>query len=114
MNSLEYLGKEVTVIIDRKMGSRHPKHGFVYPLNYGYLDGVISGDGEDLDAYVVGIFEPLEKFSGKVIAVIIREDEDDPELIVAPEGKDYTDEAILALTEFQERFFKGHIERALS
>jgi inorganic pyrophosphatase len=111
MNPLEYIGKIVSVTVDRQMGSRHPKHGFVYPLNYGYLEGVISGDGEDLDAYIVGVFEPVVNFTGKVIAVIMREDEDDPKLIIAPEDKDYSNEAILALTEFQERFFKGHIER---
>lgn len=111
MNPLDYIGKVVTVTVDRQMGSRHPKHGFIYPLNYGYLGGVTSGDGEELDAYIIGVFEPLENFSGKVVAAIIREDEDDPKLIVAPEDRDYTNEAILALTEFQERFFKGHIER---
>ncbi len=112
MNSRDYIGRTVSITIDRQMSSRHPKHGFIYPINYGYLDGIKSGDGEDLDAYIIGVFEPLEKFSGKVIAVIIRDDEDDPKLIVAPNDKDYTNEAILALTEFQERFFKGHIERS--
>lgn len=107
----EFIGKNVSVTIDREMGSKHPKHGFIYPLNYGYIEGVKSGDGEELDAYVVGVFEPLKRFTGEVIAVIIREEEDDPKLIVAPESKEYTDSSIIALVEFQERFFKGHIER---
>lgn len=111
MSPQEFIGNTVSVTIDRQMGSKHPKHGFVYPLNYGYIKGVKSGDGEELDAYVIGVFEPLERYSGSVIAVIIREEEDDPKLIVAPKSKEYTDDAILALVEFQERFFKGHIER---
>ena len=34
------------------MGSKHPKHGFIYPVNYGFVPGVIGGDGEELDAYL--------------------------------------------------------------
>ena len=35
-NAKDYLGKEVTVEIDRQLGTRHPKHGFMYMLNYGF------------------------------------------------------------------------------
>ena len=30
-------GKEVEVKIDRQLGTNHPKHGFVYEVNYGYF-----------------------------------------------------------------------------
>lgn len=111
MNLQEYMGKTVLVTIDRQMGSRHPKHGFIYPVNYGYIDGVKSPDGEELDAYVLGVFEPIKNFKGKVIAIIERLDDDDPKLVVVPEDKSYTDDAIKALAEFQERFFKSRINR---
>lgn len=111
MESKEYVGKLVHVKIDRKFGSSHPKHGFVYPLNYGYIPNTISGDGEELDAYVLGVFQPVDEFDGKVIAVIHRTDDDDDKLIVCPENKNYSDEQIEALTEFQERFFKHIIIR---
>lgn len=111
MNPLEYISKTVTVKIDRQMGSRHPKHGFIYPINYGYIENTLSSDGEELDAYVLGVFEPLEKFTGKVIAVIERDDDDDPKLVVVPEGIEYSDDAVKALTEFQERFFTSDIKR---
>lgn len=62
-----FLNTIVTVEIDRPMGSKHPKHNFYYPVNYGYIKNVISGDGEELDAYVLGVFEPLTTFSGKVL-----------------------------------------------
>ena len=62
----EYLGKIVEVKLDRVMGSKHPKHGFIYPVNYGYIPNTISGDGEELDAYVLGVFEPVENFKVKV------------------------------------------------
>ena len=111
VNSMDYLEKEVTVEIDRQLGSRHPKHGFMYMLNYGYIPNTISGDGEELDAYLLGEYEPVEKSSGKVIAIIHRTNDDDDKLIVSKEGKDYTDDQIRALTEFQERFFESEIIR---
>lgn len=107
----QYLGKILEAKIDRPFGSKHPKHGFIYPLNYGYIPNTISGDGEELDCYILGVFEPIESFTGKCIAIIHRTDDDDDKLILAPEGADYTDDAINALTEFQERFFKHEIIR---
>ena len=110
-NSKDYLGKTVSIKIDRTLGSRHPKHGFMYMLNYGYIPNTISGDGEELDAYLIGEFEPVEQSNGKVIAIIHRTNDDDDKLIVSKEGKDYSDDAIKALTEFQEKYFKSVIIR---
>lgn len=104
-----YIGKLVKVKMDRAMGSKHPKHGFIYPVNYGYVPNTISGDGEELDCYVLGVFEPLEKFTGKCIAVIHRTNDNDDKLVIVPQEKDYSDDAIRALTEFQERFFESII-----
>jgi inorganic pyrophosphatase len=80
-------------------------------LNYGYVPGVIAPDGEEQDAYVLGVFEPLEQFEGRCIAVIHRLDDDDDKLVLVPDGMQYTDDQILALTEFQERFFKAVVIR---
>lgn len=109
--SNEYIGKLLEVEMDRPMGSRHPKHGFIYPVNYGYVPNTVSCDGEELDCYVLGVFEPLEKFKGKCIAVIHRTNDNDDKLVIVPEEKDYSDDAIEALTEFQERFFESIIIR---
>lgn len=109
--SNEYIGKLLEVEMDRPMGSRHPKHGFIYPVNYGYVPNTVSGDGEELDCYVLGVFEPLEKFKGKCITVIHRTNDNDDKLVIVPEEKDYSDDAIEALTEFQERFFESIIIR---
>ncbi|MBO7526435.1 MAG: inorganic diphosphatase [Clostridia bacterium] len=106
-----YIGQIVNVKMDRPLGSKHPKYGFIYPVNYGYIPGTISGDGEELDAYVLGEHEPLEEFTGRVIAIIHRTNDDDDKLVVVKDGKNYTDEQIVALTEFQERFFKSEILR---
>ena len=110
-NAKDYLGKEVSIEIDRPMGTRHPKHGFIYMINYGFISNTISGDGEELDAYLVGEFEPVEKSSGKVIAIIHRTNDDDDKLIVSKDNKEYSDDAIRALTEFQERYFESIIIR---
>lgn len=111
VNSEEYLGKEVLVKIDRQLGTRHPKHGFMYMLNYGFIPNTVSGDGEELDAYLLGVFEPVEEYTGEVIAIVHRTNDDDDKLIVAPKDKTYSDDAIKALTEFQERFFESVIIR---
>ena len=107
----QYLGQTITVKIDRPFGSKRPKHGFIYPLNYGFIPGTVSGDGEELDCYVLGVFEPVEEFTGKCIAIIHRTDDDDDKLVVVPEGKYYSNDAIDALTEFQEQYFKHEIIR---
>ena len=109
VESESYIGKLVEVKMDRPMGSKHPKYGFIYPVNYGYVPNTISGDGAELDCYVLGVFEPLDKFKGKCIAVIHRTNDDDDKLIIVPEGKNYSDDDIRALTEFQERFFESII-----
>jgi len=111
MNAKSYIGKNVKVKIDRPLGSKHPKHGFIYPLNYGFVPNTISGDGEELDCYVLGVFKPLENFSGKCIAVIHRTNDDDDKLVIVPDSQEYNDDVINALTEFQERFFKHVIIR---
>ena len=112
MNSLEYLDKIVEVKIDRPIGSSHPDYpDHIYLVNYGYVPNTISGDGEELDCYVLGEYKPLKEYKGKCIAVLHRVNDNDDKLILVPEGKDYSDDAIRALTEFQERFFESIIIR---
>lgn len=107
----EYINKTVTVFVDRRIGSRHPKHGFVYHVNYGYIDGIVAPDGEYLDAYILGVDMPLEKFRGICIGVIHRENDDDDKLIVVPDGASFTDEEILSAVDFQEQWFKSSVVR---
>lgn len=111
MNNKEYIGKTLKIKIDRPFGTKHPKNGFIYPVNYGYIPNTISGDGEELDCYLLGVFEPVEEYEGKCIAIIHRTNDDDDKLVIVPENKDYNDSAINALTEFQEQFFEHIIVR---
>jgi len=107
-----FIGQVVEVRIDRPLGSRHPEKDYIYyPVNYGFIPNLLAPDGEDLDAYVLGVFEPLENFTGTCIAVIHRLDDNDDKLVVTPAERTYTDEQIIALTEFQERFHKSVILR---
>lgn len=93
------------------MGSKHPVWNYIYTLNYGYVPNTINADGEEIDCYVLGVFEPIDKFKGKCIAIIHRINDNDDKLIIVPNGKNYSDEAIIALTEFQEQYFNIEIIR---
>lgn len=106
-----YLGKTVAVVVDRPQGTPHPRFGWAYPINYGFVPNTISGDGEELDAYILNVHEPLTRFEGVCCAVIHRVDDDDDKLIVIPHGQTISDEEIRQQTYFQERFFHSEIWR---
>jgi inorganic pyrophosphatase len=108
----QYLGKEVEIVIDRPIGSKHPKHDFLYEVNYGFIDGVKAPDGEDLDAYYLGVNEPIERSKGVCIAIAHRRDNDDDKLIVVPQGVIMTDEQIASAIYFQEQWFDTEILRS--
>ena len=108
---IDYLNKIVNVKIDRALGTKHPKHNFVYEVNYGFIPNTISGDGEELDAYVLGVNEPVESFTGRVIAVVERLEEVDDKLVVAFDGENYTDDEIEKMVHFQEQWKKHRIVR---
>lgn len=106
-----FLGKEVEVVFDRPLGSRHPKYGFIYEVNYGYIKGVKAPDGEDLDAYFLGADQSLEKARGIVKAIVHRLDNDDDKLVVMPDTVSMTDDEIETAVKFQEQWFKHEIIR---
>ncbi len=104
------IGAVVTVTVDRPMGSFHPEHKDIfYPINYGYIKGVIAPDGEEQDAYILGVDKPVEKFTGKIIAIIHRLDDSEDKWVVCPENMTYSKEEIAQLVKFQEQFFKTEI-----
>jgi inorganic pyrophosphatase len=111
LRSTDFIGRKVLVEIDRPVGSRHPTHGFLYPVNYGFVPGTLEPDGEALDAYVLGISGPMKQFEGLCIAVIHRLNDDEDKLVLSSAGKAFTDDQIRELTDFQERFFRSEIIR---
>ncbi len=107
----ELLGTPVSVVVDRPLGCVSPNHGHIYSLNYGYLPKVYSGKKE-VKAYIIGVFEPVDRFDGEVVAVINRTKSEKYKLVVAKEKGRYTKEQILALVEFRERHHESTITMA--
>lgn len=107
----QFLGKEVEIVMDRPLGSKHPKHDFVYEANYGYIEGIKASDGEELDAYYLGVNEPMDRARGVCIAIAHRKDDDDDKLIVVPSGTEMTDTEIMDAIHFQEQWFDTEIIR---
>lgn len=104
------IGKIVKVTVDRPLGSYHPKHKDIYyPINYGYIEGVIAPDGEEQDAYILGVNEPIKEFVGRIIAIIHRFDDVEEKWVVVPEDVSFTKDEIMQQVEFQEKYFKSEI-----
>ena len=108
----DILGKTVRGKIDRPLGSVHPRHPhLIYPINYGYVEGILGGDGEEQDVYVLGADRAIETFQGTVIAVYHRTDDVEDKWIVSLDGRNYTDQEILEKIRFQEQYFEGYLIR---
>lgn len=104
------IGKIVTVTVDRAMGTYHPEHpDMYYPINYGYIKGIMAPDGEEQDAYVLGVEEAVDEFTGKIIAIIRRKDDIEEKWVVAPVGKMFSKDEIEMKIRFQEQYFDSEI-----
>jgi len=102
--NIDYLNKLVNVKIDKPLGYSDPKDGYIYPINYGYIEDTMGGNQEELDAYILGEFNPMEEYNGRVIAIIKTRNCNNEKLIVCNKNKKYTKEQIKALVEFRERY----------
>ena len=108
---MDCMNKIVKVLVDRPLGSCHPTYkNIVYPVNYGYIPNIMANDGEEQDAYVLGVNFPLKEFTGKVIAIIHRKNDIEDKLVVVPENIVLSKEEILQSVYFQEQFFEIEIE----
>ena len=102
---LALIGKKMTVTMDRPIGAEHPKHpGIIYPINYGYIDGLLGGDGEEQDVYVLDTDFPLEKCEATIIAVVHRFDDDECKWVASYNGTNHPAEEIAKAIHFQEQF----------
>ena len=121
------LGTEVDVHIDRPLGSKHPRLGFVYETNYGYLPGTLAGDGSEIDAYVLGVSEAIEREMGVRPALSTSGGTSDSRFIkdfcpvldfglvgaTMHKANEQTDVAdIRALSRIYEQVLRGYFERA--
>jgi inorganic pyrophosphatase len=107
-----YLGKTVEIEIDRPVGYVHKKENYslTYPINYGYIPGVLGGDGEELDVYLLGVNEPVDRYTAKIIGIAHRENDVEDKLIAAPEGTLFYQNEIAEAVHFQEQYYKTKIE----
>ena len=104
------IGEIVTVTVDRPLGSAHPDYPeMIYPLNYGYIEGIMAPDGEEQDAYILGVQEPVQRFTGRIIAIVRRADDVEEKCVVCPENQTYTKQEIAELIRFQEQYFQSEI-----
>lgn len=107
-----YLGKTVRIKIDRPIGYVHKNPGktLVYPINYGYIPGVLGGDGEELDVYLLGVDEPVEEFEGRIIGIVYRQNDVEDKLIMAPVGAAFDKKTIEKQIDFQEKYYITSVE----
>ena len=107
-----FLGKTVKVIMDRPLGYIHKKESYAlcYPVNYGYIPGVISGDGEELDVYLLGVNEPVEEYECTIIGIVHRRNDNEDKLVAAPVGMTFTKEEIERKVNFQEQYYDTEVE----
>ena len=104
------IGATVTVTVDRPLGSYHPEHkDMYYPVNYGYIKGITAPDGEEQDAYILGVDKPVSEFTGQVIAIVHRYNNVEEKWVVAPEGKVFSAEEIKEQIAFQEQYFQSEV-----
>jgi inorganic pyrophosphatase len=104
------IGDIVTVTVDRPLGSFHPEYpDMYYPVNYGYVAGIIAPDGEEQDAYILGVDKPVEKFTGKIIAIVHRYDDVEEKWVVCPEYRSFTKDEIIEQIRFQEQYYQSEV-----
>ena len=107
----KYIGKDVHVVVDRPIGYVHGD--IVYSINYGYIPGTIAGDDEEQDVYILGVDVPVSSFDGRVIGAVLRRDDSEDKLVVAPSGVELHQAQIAQAVNFQEKFFDVLIISAL-
>lgn len=106
----DWVGRTVDVVIDRPMGSTHPRHSdLVYPINYGYIPRTMAADNHPIDVYVLGVDHPIRRCRARVIAVIRRRDDAEDKLVVALSGE-WSIASIRESTAFQEEWFDSWVE----
>lgn len=104
----EMLGKTVHIVVDRPIGYRHGS--LVYPVNYGYIPGLIAGDGEEQDVYILGIDQPVSSFDGRIVGAIRRQNDCEDKLIAAPIDQIFHQGEIAQAVHFQEQYFDYTID----
>ena len=107
-----YLGKLVRIEIDRPIGYVHvkEKYSLTYKINYGYIPGVLGGDDEELDVYLLGVDEPVAEYTARIIGIVHRENDVEDKLVAAPVGMTFTAAEMYEAVRFQEQYYDSHVQ----
>ena len=108
-----YLGKTVTIGIDRPIGFVHEKKDgtrLTYPINYGYIPGVLGGDDEELDVYLLGVDHPVESYTCRIVGIVHRKNDVEDKLVGVPEGMSFTAAEMTEVVHFQEQYYDSYVE----
>ncbi len=103
--------QKLKIIVDLPMGYKDDFDN-VYPINYGYVPGIIGGDREEQDVYILSnkVKGPIDEFTGKLIAIVHRNDDIEEKWVVTSEDENYTKEQIREQINFMEQWFDSKIE----
>ena len=107
-----YLGRTVRIEIDRPIGYEHVKEKYTlkYSINYGFIPGVLGGDGEELDVYLLEVDTPVSEYTGRVIGIAHRRNDVEDKLVMAPKGVELSAEEIYEKISFQEKYYDTYVE----
>lgn len=99
------------VTIDRPIGYTD-SFGNTYPLNYGFIEGIIGGDSEKQDAYIVSktSIEPMQEFTGVLVAIIHRKNDNEEKWVVTAENEVVSKNDIAISVNYLEKYFDSYIE----
>ena len=106
-SALDKLVESSAIAIDRPKGSRHPRFPeYVYPLDYGYLEGTSSMDGEGIDLWLGS--DPAKKLTTILCTVDLIKRDSEIKLLLG-----CTEEEIQTVLEFhnQSESMRGMLVR---
>lgn len=85
---LDTLVAQSKIVIDRAQGTVHPRYSeYIYPYDYGYLEGTTSSDGDSIDCWV-GALE--KKVTGIAVTVDLEKKDSEIKILIgcSPEEMD--------------------------
>ena len=95
---LDEMIEQSNIVIDRPKNSRHPNHPeYIYPVDYGYLEGTFSMDGEGIDLWLGSL--PEQKLTALFVTVDLVKRDSEIKLLIG-----CSDEEIALI----DHFFNGY------
>lgn len=81
-DAFDILVSSSEIVLDRPRGTSHPRYpDFIYPLDYGYLKGTYSGDGDGIDVWVGSLTERC--VTGMIVCVDLVKRDSECKVLIA-------------------------------